>query len=55
MIYFLETSKIKHLKNIIFIENDKFLETSLVKDQDLFYYLNLNSKDAPTITNKNIL
>lgn len=45
-IFFSETSKIKYPKND---------EISLIKDQDLFYYLDLNSENTLTITNENIL
>lgn len=53
-IYFPETSKIEHLKDIIFMKNDKSLETFLAENQDLFYYPDLNSENIPTTMNKNI-
>ena len=53
-IYFPETGKIEHLKDVIFIKNDKSLETSLPEDRDLFYYPDFNSKNTPVTTNENI-
>lgn len=37
------------------MKNFKSLKISLAKNRDLFYYLDFNLKDAPIITNKNIL
>lgn len=31
-IYFLKTSKIEYLRNVIFMENNKFLKTSFEED-----------------------
>lgn len=53
-IYFPKTSKIKHLRDIIFIKNDKSLETSLAENRDLFYYSKLNSKNTLITTNENV-
>ena len=53
-IYFPETGKIEHLRDVIFMENDESLETSLAEDRDLFYYPDFNSEDTPATTDENI-
>ena len=54
-IYFPKTGKIEHLRDVIFMENDKSLETFLAKDRDLFYYLNFNLENTLATTDENIL
>lgn len=53
-IYFPETGKIEHLRDVTFMEDDKSLETSFAEDRDLFYYPDFTSENAPATTNENI-
>ena len=54
-IYFSKAGKIEHLRDVIFTENDKSLNTSLTENRDLFYYPKFNSKDTQATTDENIL
>lgn len=53
-IYFLKAYKTKHLKNIIYIKNNKFLEIFFTKNRDLFHHPDFNSEDTLKIMNKNV-
>lgn len=53
-IYFLKVYKTKHLKNIIYMKNDKFLEIFLIKNWDLFHYPDFNLENILKIINKNV-
>lgn len=53
-IYFYKAGKIKYLKNIIFMQNDKLLGTSLTENYNFFYYSKFNLKNTIFITDKNI-
>lgn len=53
-IYFSKVSKVKYLRNVIFTENDKFLETSFIENRESFYYFKFNLKDTSLIIDENI-
>lgn len=53
-IYFSKTGRIEHLKDVIFMENDKLLEISFTEDEDLFYYPDFNLEDTSVTIDENI-